>query len=64
MLAAIAVLLAVDRYKYRGGDAAGLVLRQGWLFQACTVLAMTAVILLYGCYGTMYDTQQFIYFQF
>lgn len=64
LLASIAILAAVDRYKYRGKDVGDLVLRQGWLFQTLVVLAMTAVILLYGCYGTMYDTKQFIYFQF
>lgn len=64
MYASIVVLFVADHYKQRGSDVADLVLRQGWLFQIIVVLALVAVILLYGCYGTVYDTQQFIYFQF
>lgn len=64
MLASMAVLSAADRYKQQGRDVADLVMRQGWVFQTAAVLAMAAAVLLFGCYGTMYDTQQFIYFQF
>lgn len=64
MLASMAVLSAADHYKQQDRDVADLVMRQGWIFQTAAVLAITAAVLLFGCYGTMYDTQQFIYFQF
>lgn len=64
MCASMAVLSAVDHYKSQGRDVADLVLRQGWIFQTAAVFAMAVAILLYGCYGTLYDTRQFIYFQF
>lgn len=64
LLLAITALFAADYYKYKGNDVAELVLRQGWIFQVAVMLVMVFAILLYGCYGTMYDVQQFIYFQF
>lgn len=64
LLLAIVVLFVIDYQKYRGRDIAALILGQGWIFQALVMLAMIFVILLYGCYGEMYDIQQFIYFQF
>ena len=64
LLLAIVVLFVIDYQKYRGRDIAALILGQGWIFQALVMLAMIFVILLYGCYGEMYDIQQFIYLQF
>ena len=64
MLMSILVLCFVDHYKYQGRDPVQLVFKQGFLFQIFVVLAMVFTILLYGCYGSIYDTQQFIYFQF
>lgn len=61
---AIAVLFGVDYYKYHGRDAADMLLRQGWFFRVIVYMLMIFAILLYGCYGELYDTQQFIYFQF
>ncbi len=64
LLLAILLLAAVDYQKYRGKDVAGLFLKQGWWFRVSGIMMLLFTILLYGCYGEMYDIQQFIYFQF
>lgn len=64
MLVSILALFTVDYHKYKGRDVAGIFLRQGWLFRVTVIMAMLFTILLYGCYGEMYDVGQFIYFQF
>lgn len=64
LLGAIFVLFAVDYQKYQGRDVAEIFLRQGWWFRTAVVMILVFAILLFGCYGEMYDTQQFIYFQF
>ena len=64
LLLSVLVLFRSDYQKYKGKDSAELVLSQGWMAQICVYIALTFAILLYGCYGTLYDTQQFIYFQF
>lgn len=64
LLVSIVVLFAVDYYKYQGKDVAELLLQQEWWFRVLVIMLMLFTILLYGCYGEMYDIQQFIYFQF
>lgn len=64
MVASVTVLFIVDFHKYHGKDVADLILAQGWWFRVFIILLMLFVVLLYGCYGQMYDAQQFIYFQF
>lgn len=64
LAASIIVLFIVDFYKYHGKDVADLLLAQGWCFKVLIIMLMLFTVLLYGCYGEMYDTQQFIYFQF
>lgn len=64
LLIAIMVLLIVDYLKYKGYDVAILFLKQDWWFRTVIIMMMIFIILLYGCYGTLYDTTQFIYFQF
>ena len=64
LLMAIVALFAVDYLKYKGHDVAELFLKQDWWFRTVIIMAMTFITLLYGCYGTLYDTTQFIYFQF
>ncbi|MDE7324474.1 MAG: MBOAT family protein [Lachnospiraceae bacterium] len=64
LLIAIVALLAVDYLKYKGHDVAELFLQQDWWFRTVVIMGMIFIILLYGCYGTLYDTAQFIYFQF
>ncbi len=64
LLGAILLLFTVDYHKYHGRDVADAVLRQGYCFRLICVIALVLTILLYGCYGELYDIQQFIYFQF
>ncbi|MCM1154466.1 MAG: MBOAT family protein [Roseburia sp.] len=64
LTASIVVLFVVDYRKYKGADVADGILRQEWWFRTGIYMAMLFAILLYGCYGEMYNIQQFIYFQF
>lgn len=64
LLLSILALVVVDYYKYHGRDVADMILCQGWWFRVMINMLMIFVILLYGCYGELYDIQQFIYFQF
>ncbi|MBD5507129.1 MAG: MBOAT family protein [Lachnospiraceae bacterium] len=64
LFGAIALLFVVDYHKYHGKDVADVFLRQGWWFRVLGIMGLLFMILLYGCYGEMYDIQQFIYFQF
>lgn len=64
LIMAIVVLFRVDYHKYHGRDVADMLLSQGWYFRVSVYMMMIFSILLYGCYGELYDTQQFIYFQF
>lgn len=64
LLGSIALLFVVDYFKYRGKDVAGAFLKQGWWFRVTGIMLLLFTILLYGCYGELYDIQQFIYFQF
>ena len=64
LLCAILLLFAVDLKKYKGVDVAEGFLRQEWWFRTLGYVALVMIILVFGCYGVEYDTQQFIYFQF
>lgn len=60
----ILILFISDYHKYHGKDVAEMLLSQGWCFRVICYMLLIFTILLYGCYGEMYDIQQFIYFQF
>lgn len=64
MLLGILILLLVDYQKYKGKDVIELILAQDWWFRVAIFLGLTLACIIFGCYGVMYDTQQFIYFQF
>lgn len=64
LLLSILLLFLIDYQKYQGKDVVEIFLKQGWLFRVSAIMFFVYVILLYGCYGEMFDTQQFIYFQF
>lgn len=64
LLASIVLLFVVDYHKYQGKDVAGIFLKQDWWFRVSGIMLLLFSILLYGCYGELYDIQQFIYFQF
>ena len=64
MLLAIVVLFFVDYQKYRGKDVTEILLNQEWWFRVIVEGSLLFSILLFGCYGELYDTSEFIYFQF
>ncbi len=61
---AVLVLLAVDIVKYTGHDLVETFYKRKWIVRTAMVLFLLLYIIMYGCYGRTYDTQQFIYFQF
>lgn len=63
-LFAILVLAFVDYEKYRGRDVLASFFRQNWWFRMSAEVGLLVYIILFGCYGNIYDVQQFIYFQF
>lgn len=64
LLFSIVILFYVDYRKYKGNDVAELLLKQGWWFRTLVEMLLLFGIMLFGCYGEMYDAQEFIYFQF
>lgn len=64
MFLGILILMAVDYQKYKGKNIVSIVLAQNWWFRILILVALIMVCMILGCYGEMYDTQQFIYFQF
>lgn len=64
LILAIVLLFCVDGKKDRGIDVAERFLAQSWWFRAIAEVFLIVIILLFGCYGELYDTTQFIYFQF
>lgn len=61
---ALTVLFFVDYQKYRGRDVLAIFFRQGWWLRCLVEVTLFMTIILFGCYGSAYDVQQFIYFQF
>lgn len=64
LMLSVLTLFIVDYQKYKGKDVVALFYRQNWCFRVTAILILVFVVLLYGCYGKIYDIQQFIYFQF
>lgn len=64
LIGTIILLFIVDYKKYKEIDMAEWFLAQSWWFRTAAELFLIFIILLYGCYGEIYDTTQFIYFQF
>lgn len=61
---AIVLLFIVDYKKYAEADVAEKFMELNWWIRIPAELFLLFTILLYGCYGELYDTTQFIYFQF
>lgn len=61
---AILILMLVDYQKYKGGYVLDMILVQPWWFRSLCIIGLLSANLIFGCYGEIYDTQQFIYFQF
>ncbi|MCD7724081.1 MAG: MBOAT family protein [Clostridiales bacterium] len=64
MMAAIIVLFIIDYYKYKGKNIIESFFSQNIVIQAVAVGCLIAIIIMFGCYGEMYDASEFIYFQF
>lgn len=64
MLLAIICLFLVDYYKYKGMNVVELIMGQEFWFRYLIYAGLLFGILIFGCYGEVYDAQQFIYFQF
>lgn len=64
LLASIILLFIVDYKKYMEINVVESFLAQDWWFRVAAEMILIFTILLYGCYGELYDTTQFIYFQF
>ncbi len=64
LVIAILVLFIVDYYKYKGKNVIEAFFSQNVVIQAVLVSCLIATIIMFGCYGEMYDATEFIYFQF
>ncbi len=64
MAVAIVILGIVDYLKYRGKEVVESFFRKKWWFRTLCEIALIVFTLLFGRYGSVYDVQQFIYFQF
>ncbi len=64
VIIAIMILGIVDYQKYMGKDVIEAFFNQHWWFRTISIIGLLLYIILFGCYGTEYDTQNFIYFQF
>lgn len=49
---------------FRAGELDRAIGRLAGMFRVSGIMLLLFTILLYGCYGELYDVQQFIYFQF
>ncbi|MCR5292608.1 MAG: MBOAT family protein [Eubacterium sp.] len=58
------ILLIVDILKYKKIDVAESYLKMNVALRIVLTVLLLVAIILFGCYGSAYDTQQFIYFQF
>lgn len=64
LMIALAVLLVADLCKYLKINLVEKFCQQGIWFQYLGYFIIIFIILLFGCYGSGYDSSQFIYFQF
>ncbi len=64
LIIAIAVLGVVDYLKFQKKDVAEIIVQKKWWVQGIIFVLLVYAILVFGCYGVEYDTNQFIYFQF
>ena len=64
LLVSMGLLALVDYLKYRGRDVVSDFFKQKWWFRTIAEVALLLFVMLFGCYGSTYDVQQFIYFQF
>ena len=61
---AILLLFVVDHKKYTGINMLEKFMGLSWWVRLTAESILLFIVFLYGCYGELYDTTQFIYFQF
>ena len=61
---AVILLFMVDYKKYTGVNVVEKFMELNWWVRLTVEMFLLFAIFLYGCYGELYDTTQFIYFQF
>jgi len=61
---AVVLLFLVDYKKYIGKNVIEKFMGLSWWIRLTAESILLFAIFLYGCYGELYDTAQFIYFQF
>ncbi len=61
---AILIIWAVDIYKTYKGDAVTAFLNRPWWLKTIAIAFLFVFIILFGCYGKVYNVKNFIYFQF
>ncbi len=64
LCSAIFILFLVDYRKYKGKDVIEEFFAQSFWFRCLSEIVLTFSVLLFGCYGELYDAATFIYFQF
>lgn len=64
LLISILILFMVDYRKYKGIDVVENFFTQHFWFRCLMEIALLFTVLLFGCYGELYDAASFIYFQF
>lgn len=64
LLAAICVVGFIDYLKYQGRKPLEIIMKQDYWFRLGVITIIFCSIILLGCYGDVYDSAQFIYFQF
>ena len=60
----LGIMLIVDIGKYRNIEVAEYVIHRPWIVRTVCFVGLFVLIVLFGCYGETYETEQFIYFQF
>ncbi|MBO5208778.1 MAG: MBOAT family protein [Lachnospiraceae bacterium] len=64
LIISIGILGCVDYLKYQKKDVVDILVQKKWWVQGIVIVMLVYAILVFGCYGVEYDTNQFIYFQF
>lgn len=64
LLISIIVMFLVDYKKYKDNDVAEIFINQYMWVRVFMEIFLVFAILLFGCYGELYDAANFIYFQF
>ncbi len=64
MLLSIVFIMIIDYLKYKGFNIMEWFHKQNYLFKCLITILLIIVILIFGRYGSVYDKNNFIYFQF